>query len=1247
IGFIAKPDPKVDRKANPSFTYRIEADITDLNGETRSGSTSLSLSYRSFEIDCDLPSESRIPADSLQTISVTTRNANGEFTSQRLSATLYKLKSPERLIRKRYWDQPDQFVMTEAEFLRSFPLDEYRNETDKTSWPRESRVGAFSDSTQEDGHFFSSRKAMNLSPGWYELEFSARDVDGQLITDKRFIELTGSSNKPDYTGYNLIESENESAEPGDRVSLTTATAAGHVFVIRARQGLSDTLPQYSFYGLNREIGSTIIPVEEKDRGGFEVTDVFVKDNRWYTSSHLVRVPWTNKQLHIVYETWRDKLLPGSRETWSVKITGQQKDPVAAELLTAMYDASLDQFSPHQWELPEIYPGYEADSWDGEINFSAKSSFDHNAETGTNDGFYNRYDQIGNSVYRELAGSAHGLVIRGLAAPNMMYAEEDKDMPMKKSVSVEVKFSSPKIAKDEAMADSVAVSEKPQSNPNEIQIRKNFNETAFFFPELKTDSSGNVEFSFTMPEALTRWKWMTFASTKDLAFGYSEKSVVTQKELMLQPNMPRFFREGDTLSIPVKIANLSKANQQGTVVLDWLSADESSKLNEKLGNRAGIQSFQVPAGQSTVVFFPLIIPAGFHEPVVYQVKASTPAASDGEQNMVPVLSNRLLVTESFPMNMREQTERSFSWEKLLNSGKSNTLQNQSLTVEYSTNPAWYVVQALPYLIEFPYECAEQTFNRLYADALATQIMNSAPALRQVIESWNGEDSAALLSNLQKNQDLKIALLRETPWVLEAQNENEQKKNLAHLLDLTVMSRQVRSALDKLKQMQTDGGGFPWFTGGRDDRYITQYIATGIGRLRKLRAIPKPQEADLDRILRSSVSFLDAQLVTDYQKRPKKEDEEISPIQIQYLYMRSFFPELPVAAKTNTAIAYYRKKILAQWVKQNMYLRGMAALYFYRTGAKSTAADLLRSLQENATRSEALGMYWKSVQPGYYWQESPVETQSLLIEAFQEMGQPTALIDDMKYWLLQQKHTTHWSSTKATADACYAVLMTGGNWLASGQTVNIQLGGKINISGEPGEAGTGYFRKTVPGQQVQPAMGNIHIEVQPESGNKPVPSSGALYWQYFENLDRITAGQSALLMEKALYLEKETKNGTVWEPVDATSRLKPGDKLKVRIIIKTDRDLEYVQLKDMRAACLEPVNVLSGYHWQGGLGYYESTSDESTSFFFDWLPKGTNVFEYPLLVTTAGAYSNGISSLQCMYAPEFAAHTGGIRLTVTGK
>jgi uncharacterized protein YfaS (alpha-2-macroglobulin family) len=666
-----------------------------------------------------------------------------------------------------------------------------------------------------------------------------------------------------------------------------------------------------------------------------------------------------------------------------------------------------------------------------------------------------------------------------------------------------------------------------------------------------------------------------------------------------------------------------------------------------------QYFTVPAKQSVPVSFSIEIPFQYNRPVTYRLIAKADNSSDGEEAMLPVVSNRMLVTESLPLPVRGNATKNFVFDKLVKSGSSETLNHHALTVEFTTNPAWYAVQALPYLMEYPFDCAEQVFNRYYANALASTIANASPKTKQIFERWKTADTAALLSNLQKNEELKSVLLQETPWVLQAKNEAQQKKNIALLFDMVRMSGELNKWIAKLQELQSSNGGFVWFKGGPDDRYITQYILTGIGHLKKLKALPSNDVAN--EIIKKAIPYLDARIKEDYEnmlKHSKKvpDDDFVSPLHIQYLYMRSFFPEYGVPGGVFKAYNYYRSQSQKNWVKQSRYLQGMIALSLFRTGDVQTARNIVKSIKENALTNEEMGMYWKEFAGGYYWYQSPIEAQSLLIETFTEVTSDITAVNDMKLWLLKQKQTQDWKTTKATADACYALLLQGTNLLANTPDVTIDLGNtSVRSKDQQQEAGTGYFKKVFDEKQVKPEMGNIKVTVTnntPSTGGSPAAAAawGAVYWQYFENLDKITPAATPLQLTKKLFVEKNTDRGPVLQPINEGDAIKVGDKVKVRIELRVDRSMEYVHMKDMRAACMEPVNVISQFKWQGGLGYYETTKDASTNFFFGQLPKGTYVFEYPLFVTHTGTFSNGITTIQCMYAPEFTSHSEGVHVKV---
>lgn len=1271
ISFAAIPDLTLDKKLDPVFDYKIYADVTDINGETRSGETNVTVGYKSLVLKTEITAT--LPADSLKTLSIRTENMSGEFEKATVKVTITKLKEEKRLIRSRFWERPDQFVMNKQEYISNFPHDEYDNETYAESWERGERVFEKVDSVKESSQFEIG--SSQLKAGFYVIEISTKDKEGNEVKDEKVIELYDEKNKQLSHPQYLWSEGGKTIEPGEKTTVKLGTAADNLFVIQetersSKAGASSDvshLTSHEILKLNNEKKSLDFSATEADRGGYGVNYLFVKHNRFYQTSHLINVPWSNKELKIEYATFRDKTLPGSEEKWKVKITGYKNEKIAAEMLASMYDASLDQFYPFDWNKPYLWPYYyNSTRWNGTQNFVQAQSNQKWMNENDNKFYLKNYDRFLFDVARDIYYGADGRTRRTMrmAAPSMANSEEFNKVSMDSTVlsaagmarskgmlnELESKVNS-QLA--EVVVQTVTTKKSTAANEN-IQIRKNFNETAFFFPDLRTDSSGAIEFSFTMPEALTKWKFQTLAHTKDLAIGLSSKELVTQKQLMLQPNAPRFLREGDRMEFSAKIVNLTDKEVTGQAELQLFDATTNQSVDGWFQNMIPNQYFTVAAGQSEAVQFPIQVPYLFNKALTWRIIAKAKDISDGEEASMPVLTNKMLVTETLPLNMRGSGTKNFTFEKLLHAGESETLQNHALTVEYTSNPAWYAVQALPYLMEYPYECAEQTWNRYYANSLATMIVNSAPRIKQIFEKWKTADTSALLSNLQKNQELKSVLLEETPWVLEAKTEEQQKKNIALLFDMVKMSGELNNSIEKLKQMQLENGGFVWFKGGSDDRYITQYIVTGIGHLKKLGAFTKGQENKLNEILATAIPYLDKKIKKDYDDliKYKTDLKKYSPgySEIQYLYMRSFFPEYKIPTASQTAYTYFRTRTQQTWTPQSKYMQGMIALALHRTGDTKNPAAILKSLKETAVVNEEMGMYYKNQRRGWFWYEAPIETQALLIEAFSEVGNDTKTTDDLKTWLLKNKQTNNWSTTKATAEACYALLLQGSNWLSSEPVVTIQLGNtQIKSTDEKQEAGTGYFKKTIAGEKVEPAMGNITVisessKASPSGGGLEGATWGSVYWQYFENLDKITTAATPLSLTKKLFVETNTDRGPVLTPLAEGNALKVGDKVKVRIELRVDRDMEYVHMKDMRASSLEPVNVISSYKWQGGLGYYETTKDASTNFFFGNLYKGTYVFEYTLFATHKGNFSNGVTTIQCMYAPEFTSHSEGIRINI---
>ncbi|MGJ8743580.1 carboxypeptidase-like regulatory domain-containing protein [Polaribacter sp.] len=794
----------------------------------------------------------------------------------------------------------------------------------------------------------------------------------------------------------------------------------------------------------------------------------------------------------------------------------------------------------------------------------------------------------------------------------------------------------------------------------IQARSNLQETAFFYPQLRTDKNGQISFNFTIPEALTRWKLQIVAHTKSLQSATKTLQSITQKELMVVPNAPRYLREGDQITFSAKISNLTENVLNGVAKIFLTDAITGKEITNNLLTSKNNVNFTVDKEGNTNVSWKIEIPETV-QAVQYKIVAKADDFSDGEQNVLPVLSNRMLVTETLPMWIRSNQTKTFTLDKLV-TNSSATLKNQKLTLEMTSNPVWYAIQSLPYLMEYPYECAEQTFAKYYANTLASFVANSNPRIQEVFNAWKSSD--ALLSNLEKNEELKSLIIQETPWLRDAQSETEQKKRIALLFDLNKMKNEQEKALNKLKDFQMNSGGFPWFKGSKyESIYITQHIASGFGHLQKLGVTQF--DASTKKMIQKAVLFLDREFVEHYKNllekaveikekaKTKKEGDKkynaylaknnIGYFTIQYLYMRSFFTDITVDDATKKAIDYYQNQTAIYWNEYNLYAKGQIALSLFRADEKITATKILKSLKENSISSDELGMYWKSNTAGYYYYQAPIETQALMIETFSEIENDTKTIDNLKIWLLKNKQTNRWKTTKATTEAVYALLLNGSDWVSVTEMVTIKIGDK-NI--DPSnldvkvEAGTGYFKTSWNASEITPKMGKVTIN---KKGNGI--AWGGLYWQYFEDLDKITTAETPLKLNKKLFLKVNSETGKELQAITDETVLKVGDLITVRIELRSDRDMEFIHMKDMRASGVEPINVLSKYKRQDNLGYYESTKDAATNFFFDKLPKGVYVFEYDVRVNNAGNFSNGITTIQSMYAPEFSSHSKGTRLLIS--
>lgn len=773
--------------------------------------------------------------------------------------------------------------------------------------------------------------------------------------------------------------------------------------------------------------------------------------------------------------------------------------------------------------------------------------------------------------------------------------------------------------------------------SKVKTRTNFNETAFFYPHLTTDRKGKIVFNFTTPESLTRWKLRLLGHDKNANTGTFDAEIISQKDLMIMSNMPRFVRETDTITLSAKVVNLTSEAKSGNAVLQLFDAITGNPIDTNCINTVNIKTFNCKAKESVAINWIITIPEGI-QGIQYKVIAKSGNFSDGEENILPVLSNKILVTEALPIWVRENSEKEFVFENL-KSTTSKTLKNQSFTFEYTSNPTWLAIQSLPYLMEFEHECAEQTFARFYANTIASKIIESQPKIAKVFDKWRKEPNRKL--KIEMNEELKSIVLRETPWFFEA-DETEKSKRLASLFELEKLKESNESALKKLKEKQRESGGFAWFDGGQENYYVTQHILSGIGHLNKI----YPQK-DLTSIIDKAIPFVDSKFITNTHQQ-RKEKRKITDTELQYLYCRSFYNKTnPISNDTlKKSIQYQIQQSKTNWLQLGLGQKAMLALSANRFGDSIYAKKIVTHLKETAIKNNEKGMYWLENTKGYHWFDSPIENQTLLIETFAELENNPTIINDLKAWLINQKQRENWGTTKATTEAVYALLSNGTNLKEAKIENNYNIGNKQLLDQKMAsaitETASGYFKLQWKPEEVNKELASIAIE-----NKSNLPNYGGVYWQYFENLENIkTTSNASLDIKKEVYKKIKDEKGDKLIPLKE-SAINIGDKLTIRLVINTNDNLEFLHLKDLRASCLEPIDVISKYKESNGLWYYMSTKDTATHFFFDNIKQGTYVLEYDMRVNNSGTFNNGIATLQSMYAPEFTSHSTSQKINVVNK
>ena len=1152
------------------YNFVVTADVTDVAGETHSGQISLPLGNRKTALSIDLAA--KVLKEDKPTVTFHVRNAAGKD------------------------------IDTEVRYR----LDGGEWQTAKSNL--ELRI-----------------KNLEIKSGKHTIEAAFEDQ-----TEKReFVVFSLDDEKPaTETNDWFYQSATQFANDGTPVTVQVGSSANDVHIVYSIFSGRKLIEQGSVERSNQLINRKFTYKDEYENG-LLLTFAWVKEGRCYSHSMQIQRPLPNKQLTLEWATFRDRLTPGQKEEWTLTIKDCKGKPVDANLVTTLYDQSLDQLYKHQWRFrPYVWVPMPSVNW----RYRAPYAYGRTASRAwsgkqVDDIRFSRFDH---DVYPEMY---YGLAYRGsrvkLASRNAM-VEDGAVMMMEAPGAMGAMSEAAMMKETNAWAapdvksdaeDAIIDVTDDGKQMEDVQLRENLNETAFFYPQLTTDRNGRVAIKFTLPECLTTWRLLGFAHTRELYYGSVEAEAVAKKDVMIQPNVPRFVREGDKATISARIFNTGTKAVKGTARLVLINAETNATVYEKT------QQVSLKAGETLPVSFDFSPLTSHLSPLlICKMSISGKGFSDGEQHYLPVLPATERVTVSLPITQHKPGTETIDLTKLIPADAKNL----KLTLEYTNNPVWLMVQALPSVGSPNEDNAISLAASYYANGIGKYIIDQNPQIKPVFAQWQQEEknspSNSLTSNLEKNQDLKNLVLNETPWVMDADNETEQKHRLADFFDENLMNNRLQKCIDKLEKLQTGEGAWTWFPGMPGSFYITVAVSEMLVRLNALTA----KQSSTNRMLVNAFGFMGSEiveLVKELKKAEKKGETVSFPSYkaLQWLYLVALDGrKLPadVQQANNYLIELLKKDIK----RQSIYDKALSAVIFSKIDAQR-AQEYAQSLKEYTVFREDMGRYYDTPRAGYSWCDYKIPTQSIAIEALQAITpNDFQTIDEMQRWLLQQKRTQAWDTPINSVNAVYAFLKGQEFRLVQNQkmaTINLDV---KTVALPKATAAIGYVKTELPKGK--------RLTIRKTSDGT---SWGAVYAQFFQPAKNVADTGSGLTIKRELMVKE---GGNLSPLTSHLSPLKVGDKVTVRLTITADRDYDFVQVVDKRAACMEPVKQLSGYH-RGG---YITPRDNTTCYFYDMLSKGTHVIETEYYVDRAGTYETGTATVECAYSPEFRAVTKSMTLEV---
>ncbi len=1179
---LQKPETGIDRW-NSYYMYEVTADVVDMNGESQSGSLSLPVGMQSMGLMID-GLRTKVMREKNEEIQFLARNLNGQSVYVTVNYRIYAIDVNDekgRLVAQGEQSSHTAFVL-----------------------------GQLSD----------------LSSGRYRMEIFSTDNQGrECRAGQDFVLFSKEDVNPPYETAEWFYQDGTEFSEQNPVTLYIGSSERDVCVFYSVFCRDKRIHSEQFM-LGNEIRKFVYPYKEEYGDGITVSFSFVRKGVFYTKQVSVTRPKPDKKLTLKWKSFRDNLVPGGHEEWILNILDKDGKPADARFFVTLYDASLDRLVDNRWsfglEFRRYTPYVRPRMYGMNAGCTMYSTFYNHYKSDVYD--FDSFDGYSRlfvpSLRKETIYDRGGKIFnaRGVDSSAGLYQAAAKNMTQETTLDEGFE--------EYGGMENVVQPASVDSESGYIPLRGNFAETVFFCSDLRTDSVGDVRMVFTMPDAVTEWSLTGMAHTRNVDYGLITAMARTGKRFMVQPNMPRFVRVGDRALIATLLDNLSGEAISGTVRMQLINPLDDSVVYESE------QAFSVEENRNGTVCFEYEV-TDRYDVLVCRIVAEAGEYSDGEQHYLPILTDKQWVTETLPFQLKESEEKVIELDDMFNR-QSSTATCRRLTVELTSNPLWYVVQALPVLSNPESEDVFSLASAYYANVLAKKILEKNPKIQQVLGAWtvHNTDTDVWLSELEKNQDLKNILLEDTPWIAAA-DETERKRRIAALFDPNRMETSLRESVSRLAKLQNADGSWPWYEGMDGSRIVTTGVAELVARLKSMMAWSDMQ---MDGIYMKACDWLTVKMREEYDMMKRNEKvygKSVLPsnLAVKYLYICAL--DGFAASRADEAVnAYMLEKLLNRSSEYNIREKAIIAVIMHEYGKTDEAEALVRSVKEYSVYTSETGRYFDTSKAPYSWNGHKIPTQVAAMEAVSKVEPDTAMLSEMQQWLIKQKQVQVWGNSLETSDAVYALLCSGSNLSQPSGKMTVKAEGVLM---ETPENVLGYTRQTYSGNET--AIKRMEVYKAGEG-----TGWGAVYAQYLENMDKLNDVEG-----NGLHISREIlKDG---KRISDDIHLKVGDKLTVRLNVKADCDMDFIQIRDERPACFEPVEQLSGYRRSRGtgFGYYQVNRDVSSEFFIDRMRKGTYVIEYAVYVDRAGVYQAGMADIQSAYAPEFSGHAGGMKVEVYDK